>query len=324
MVPAALIGSWGFLQLLFHRTVIPSFTLRVSMTWLMCLVAFFLGSQVLRSARNRELFLKIMLWSLTALAVEALLQIYSLPVRVFGIFPAEETVIGTMIYRNQFASLMELGAGLALWQIKERSVITGGLAFAAMFAATVASASRAGFALMLGELAIFTLYMVFAGHWRLRRGAAAILTLILLIVWASAVAGTERLWDKLQDKNPFEFRHQLLDSTIEMVRHSPWTGTGIGTWRAAYPQYATLDLALVANEAHNDWAQWAADGGIPFMLLMALLGASIAAPALSSVWGLGLLSVLLHCSVDYPMRAQPVAFLWFTLAGALAVRRSPH
>jgi O-antigen ligase len=321
-IPVALVGVWGFLQIVFHRTVIPSFTLRASVTWLMCAVAFFLGSQILRSGRNRELFLKVMLWSLTALAVEALLQLYSLPVRVFGIFPAEESVIGTMIYTNQFAALMELGGPMALWQIKRGRVLAGGLAFAAMFAATVGGASRAGFALMLGELVVFVMLMIFSRQWRMRAGAAAILTVVLLVAWASAVAGTGKLWDKLREKNPYEFRHELLDSTIAMVRHSPWTGSGLGTWRAAYQQYATLDMAVIANEAHNDWAQWAADGGLPFMLLIVILAASITRQSLTSIWGIGILGVLVHCCVDYPMRAQPIAFLWFSLAGALAAQRN--
>ncbi len=324
MIPVGLMGIWGFLQLLAKQTVIPSFTLRVSITWLMCALAFFLSFQILRRPTNRHVFLTGLLWSVTALAVEALLQIYSVPVRVFGLIPAADSVIGTIIYANQFAALMELAAPIALWQIQQGRVVAGGLAFSAMFAATVAGASRAGFALLLAELIVFLIVMFFSGEWRLKRGAAVVLTVVLLVGWASAVAGTDKLWGKLQEKNPYEFRHQLLLSTESMIRDAPWFGHGIGTWRAVYPRYATLDMSLIANEAHNDWAQWASDGGIPFALLILVVGAALSRVSVRSVWGIGIISVLAHCYIDYPMRAQPIAFIWFSLAGALAAIRETN
>jgi hypothetical protein len=92
----------------------------------------------------------------------------------------------------------------------------------------------------------------------------------------------------------------------------------MGTWRAVYPRAATFDSGLLANEAHNDWAQWTSDGGIPFFLLLAALVIWIAKPAAQSVWGLGLLVVMLHSCVDYPLREPALAFLWFALAGAVS------
>jgi hypothetical protein len=48
---------------------------------------------------------------------------------------------------------------------------------------------------------------------------------------------------------------------------------------------------------------------------MAVLVISIAGSALRSVWGLGLIGVMAHSFVDYPIREPALAFLWFALAG---------
>jgi hypothetical protein len=102
-----------------------------------------------------------------------------------------------------------------------------------------------------------------------------------------------------------------------MIKARPWLGYGMGAWRPVYPQFARFDLASVANEAHDDWLQWAAEGGIPFAGLMALLGISLVRPAVRSVWGLGFPVVLLHSFVDYVLREPALAFLWFAVGGAL-------
>jgi hypothetical protein len=97
----ALIGAWGLLQIAFRTTVLPQSTLDTAIVWGLSAVAFFLGSQLLRDRDSRRMFLNLMLWSLTALAVIAMLQFYSTPVRVFGIFPAGETVVGTFLSANR-------------------------------------------------------------------------------------------------------------------------------------------------------------------------------------------------------------------------------
>jgi O-antigen ligase len=105
---------------------------------------------------------------------------------------------------------------------------------------------------------------------------------------------------------------------LKLIAERPWFGYGMGTWRAVYPRAATFDMALLANEAHNDWAQWTSDGGIPFSLLILALVIGVAKPATRSIWGLGVLSVMVHSCFDYPIREPALSFLWFALAGAVS------
>ncbi len=92
---------------------------------------------------------------------------------------------------------------------------------------------------------------------------------------------------------------------------------------SAYPGYARFDDGSFVNQAHNDWAQWAAEGGIPFLAVMLAVVALLVRPALDSLWGLGLMAVFVHAWIDYPFEQRPAlaAFL-FAMAGALAAEAS--
>ena len=102
-----------------------------------------------------------------------------------------------------------------------------------------------------------------------------------------------------------------------MIPVHPWFGSGLGTWPSEYPGFATGDSGLYVNAAHNDWAQWASEGGYPFLLFMAVFAILLVKPSLESVWGLGVLAVLIHAFVDYPLQDPALAFLWFALVGGL-------
>jgi O-antigen ligase len=291
-IPVALMGAWGFAQIFLRTSVVPHLTLRSSVTWAMCAIAFVLGSQIARSRRSRRSFLEAMLWVSTGLGALAMLQAYTSDGRVLWLFPADEGVLGTFYSRNQFAAFMEIGAPIALWQVMREKVALGGVCYAVMFAATLTSASRAGVILVSAELVVFLALMVFQHRMPLKSAASVVAILLVLVAGASAIAGTEQTLNKFQDPNLYGVRQPLVDSTLKMIAQRPWTGSGLGTWRAMYPGFATFDLAEIANEAHNDWLQWAAEGGVLF-------------------------SLLLHAYVDFPLREPALAFLWFAMAGAL-------
>jgi O-antigen ligase len=313
-----LIGAWGFLQVFFKTTAIPGLTMGNSLIWLMSACAFVVGAQILRHRATRKLFLQLLLWSVTALAVIAMIQATSHPVEVFGIFPADDRVMGTFLSQNQFAALMELAAPVALWYMIGRNPLPGGLCYAMLLAGTITAASRMGVALVGSEALAFAIIVLLTRRLETRRVAAIFAGLALLVGSAMVIAGTDKVRTHFEDKNPYAIRRQLFDSTVHLVAERPWTGYGIGTWRAEYPHTATFDLALLANEAHNDWLEWAAEGGILFSLLIGVLVIWIAGPAIQSIWGLGILCVMIHSYVDYPLREPVLSFLWFTLAGAVA------
>ena len=131
------------------------------------------------------------------------------------------------------------------------------------------------------------------------------------------VAGNEGVWTHFQEVHPDAARQELLQSTLSMYRKEPWSGYGLGAWPTVYPQYATFDVGRVANAAHNDWAEWGAEGGIVFVGSIFVLCLIAIRPAIKSIWGLGVIAIMLHSWVDYPTREPVLCILWFCMMGAL-------
>jgi O-antigen ligase len=117
----------------------------------------------------------------------------------------------------------------------------------------------------------------------------------------------------------------MLQSAVNMTRERPWTGFGLGTFPDVYPAYALFDNGTFVNHAHNDWAEWAAEGGVPFVLLLLGIAVPSSLAAIRSGWGLGIAAVFLHGLVDFPMQRTGVA-IWVFVIGALvaAERRRIH
>jgi hypothetical protein len=148
-------------------------------------------------------------------------------------------------------------------------------------------------------------------------------SLWLLAIVFVAVAGWAVLWNRFQDPDPLQGRREMLADTVAMIHARPWAGFGLGTFRTRYPAYASVDFGAVVNHAHNDWAEWAADGGLPFSLLLLSIAIWTIPAAFRTVWGIGIVAVFIHGIVDFPLQ-KPVLELWlFTLLGALAAETGP-
>jgi O-antigen ligase len=315
----ALVSFWGVFQIASGQTISSWWTMRASTTWISAGISFFVASQVLRRRENREVFLSVVLWSGTALALIAILQMCVDPGRIFGMFPAQPGSVGTFLYKNQFAAMLEIVAPVALYRvISSPSTRYAGLAaYTVLFAAGVASVSRAGVILLVAELVVvlfiaFRLKMV---NWRKSPGALVLVVVVLIA--GAAIGGPQALWDHFQEKDTYGIRHNLLKATLQMAADRPWDGFGMGTFHVVYPAYARFDPGVFVNTAHSDWAEWAAEGGFPFAGLIAALLLMVSTRAVRSVWGIGVLAVALHSIVDYPAREPTIALTYFAIVGAL-------
>jgi O-antigen ligase len=147
--------------------------------------------------------------------------------------------------------------------------------------------------------------------------------LAALVAVFGTVAGWDILAAELRREEPYRMRRLTAESSIEMTADRPWTGFGLGTWQVVYPAYARVDDGLFDNQAHNDWVQWAAEGGVPMVALMVTLAVTLAPAAVRSVWGIGLLFVLAHCAVEYHFQQRPgFGCLFFLVAGAVVTRKA--
>jgi hypothetical protein len=328
---AVLLGAaivWGLIQVLAGWTVDRFKTLNEVLNWTVNLTVFALALELGADRRRRERFLTAVLWFGTALAAISILTVFSSPVGVVvWLFQAgsDARTLGPFVYYNQYAAFIETVLPLALVgaTLDPRRRVPYSVVGALLLASVVAGSSRTGTLLCLAELVVIPLLALAQGRITRQTAARVVLISLSVLVVLGVVAGWEIVWKRLQEPHPYTLRRDFLLSSLEMVRKRPWTGFGLGTWSEAYPGFARFDDGLFANQAHNDWAQWAAEGGIPFFLLMAGVAGGAIRPALRSLWGLGMLAVFVHCWVDYPMQQRPaLAAFFFAMLGILMAYRS--
>jgi O-antigen ligase len=247
-----------------------------------------------------------------AMAVLAVVSHYTSGAKVLWIFPSPyPDAWGPFLSRNNFAQFLELALPVAMW--KARHGATPAVAMAgAMLAAGFASASRAGAILLVAE--------TLACLWMLRRGwpRAARWTLAAAVAVFSAIAGWSELRSRLFQPDPWEFRREFTRSTVAMIRDRPARGFGLGTFRTVYPAYAEFDAGAAVDHAHNDWLEWASEGGIGFAAVWVALALALVGPAIRSVWGIGVIALFVHALVDYPFARFGITAWFFVLAGGLA------
>jgi O-antigen ligase len=333
--PLAAIVLWGFAQLAAGRTVYPYQTWTALLDWSALLALFFLSLQLYGSPSARAGLRRAMLSFGFALGVISVAQLFSSGGKVFWLFQTQyaEFVAGPFLNRDHYCAFIELLLPLAAVQAfwSRRHKIAYAAIAGAMLATIVASATRAGTIVGTLEVAVISLAALWGrAHAGIIRSpgarTASFLRLTALAAVFIAVVGWEVVWQRFQDPDPFKFRREMDISSLQMVRDRPWIGFGLGTFESAYPAYALFDSGLTVNHAHNDWLEWAADGGIPLFLLMVFIALWSARAAWRSPWALGILAVFLHAAVDFPLHKPAISACLFVLLGALAAknaRRAP-
>ncbi len=76
------------------------------------------------------------------------------------------------------------------------------------------------------------------------------------------------LWERFGQRDLYGNRKEMTLSAVAMARERPAAGWGLGTFQYVYPAYALFDDDMLVNHAHNDWAEWTAEGGLPFLAFM--------------------------------------------------------
>jgi len=308
----AAIALWGLIQAAASISADVERTLESSLNWAANCAAFCLALRWTRDRAARQKFLTAQLIFALCVSVGAVIWLFTLG------------SLGPFVYRNQFAAFLEPALALAIAAAvgdrarPARWVLIAG----ALFASVVAGGSRAGSAICLALLIALPLL----AYLRNVISAGALARVSLLAAGAAvilvAVVGWQTIWERLQEPNPYALRADLNRSSLDMVRERPLAGFGLGTWSSVYPKYARYDDGTFVNQAHDDWAQWAVEGGVPLFLAMLAVVAMLLPNTLRSLWGIGLIAVFVHAAVDYPFEQRPaLAAYLFALMGALAAEK---
>ncbi len=326
-----LIPVWGVVQILAHWTASTVETRQAVLRWGALAGVFFLSQVAGRTRALRRDLLSAFLIFATAIAVLCLTQLFTSEGRVLWIFPSGyPDVYASFPSYNHYAQFIELALPIALWRALREGwrswwyALAGGI----LYGSVIGSASRAGTALCTAEL----LVMMAIGLIRLRdpetglptRSTTTMLLMVPVLAAAFTLAvGWERVWLRFQQNDPYVVRREFILAAADMARQKPLTGYGLGTFPEVYQRYAIKDFPFYANHTHNDWAEFAADGGIPFLLLVLIPCAGAIPSAIRNPWGLGLIAVMLHACVDFPFPRVAVSGWIFVLLGLLYMARTP-
>jgi hypothetical protein len=316
---------WGLLQWATGNTTYSFDTQSAIVRWATFLAVFLIGFSLFRDRRTATRFRAAMLWFGFAVAVLATVQTFTSD-KIFWLFstPYSGGVMGPILNHGHYAVFIEVVLPFALYEAARRE--RGGLLYAGMaavmYASVIASTSRAGTVLATAEVVAAPALLWARGLASGRAVGASLLRMAVLFVAFTAVVGWGRVWDRFLTPDPMAIRREFAVSSSHMIAAHPWSGVGLGAWATAYPRYAILDPGTFANQAHSDWLQWTAEGGIPFGIALATLFCWCVAPAFRSVWGLGVIAVFLHAAVDYPF-SRPALGSWpILIIGMLAAQEA--
>lgn len=237
--------------------------------WSVFPVTFFLFS----FGGGRILF-KAMRWIILALGIFTLIQFYFMPhmLKFNGThWPFEDN--------NSLAAM--LAAGVILWFGEAmREVEHGGrwhyqktVASLLLFAALM---TTGGVAVYVGLLLVLLVFVVLGRPvdkkpiWGFIAGAlflSLVMTTSEMSVHHFVNGGAQTTANILLEKGIIENnsisgdRWEIWRSTIEIFKHYPWAGTGIGTFFLYYPEFRPITEASAGFQAHNDLLQFASEMG---------------------------------------------------------------
>jgi hypothetical protein len=316
---------WGCFQIVGGSSINRFATERATLQWMTWAAVYYIGVSTLVEDSLAGFLRASVVWFAFAVAIEAILQAYLSPGKAFGLFATgyHDFVMGPIVYHTHFAVFIEtvlpIALFLALSQARRFYLFLG--VSAVLLTAVVVSASRGGLIITCGEVLFVLLLSQRQKHEVGRKigfaavalaGATAVLTLIV---------GFETTSTRFSSEALTAGRVQFAISTLHMIAARPLIGWGLGCWPAAYPAFATFDPGAIVNQAHSDWLQWFAEGGLPVGLAMLSLAVWSFRTVIRSIWAIGVLAVLIHAAFDYPF-SRPAIGAWPILILSMAAAAS--
>ncbi len=315
-------AGWAAFQWVSGATIYRWATGQTMLYWAAGASIVFVGLAVFDDRQVRIAYLRALVVAGFIIAIVAPLQLFTAESKIYWLFDSPDgwRAMGPFPYANQYAAFIELLFPIALTGVfveKSGWKTFYGLAAAVMYASVFASTSRSG--LIFTTIEVFVVPMLAARRSGISFRQVAVPGLIFLgmLITMGLAVGPERMIEKFHQKNPYYGRLKFSEASLRMIADHPWIGIGAGNWARAYPAYATFDNGSYANQAHNDWAEWTVEGGIPFLLIMVSAAAWSVRRAFKTGWGLGVAVVFCQCLMDFPIQRIGVAMVFFTVIAAI-------
>jgi len=277
----------------------------------------------------------------------------------------ESTPFGPFVNPNHFAGWMVMALPLtvaalidAIVQAIESDPPERGRPFAFLSGPHGGASVMLGFTAILmalslvmtksrSALAAFAVGMLLSGWtvWRRQSSGAAragiVAAVIVLLAGTIGWAGLDTLMSKFTDgqsSKSFAMRREAWSDTVEIIRRFPIAGSGFNTYGTAMMVYQSRNKGLHFQEAHNEYLQLAAEGGVLLAVpILAAIGLFVRdvrrrfreAPKVGSTYTLrvgaavGLVCIAMQSLLEFSLQMPGNAVL-FALLAAIALHQSPN
>ena len=279
------------------------------------------------------------------IAFAGLIQRLASPDAIYGMRPTPDAIpFGPYVNRHHFATLMVLFSGIVLSHLLGGAVardkkLLFAIPLVLMAAAIVLTGSRGG---VIAFLVTFSLCV--AAHLRsggrtrlpLIAGAGAfavfIVFLVIFLGGADALLRSTGLQAAADDIS--SGRLHFWSVAWQIFTSNPIIGAGMEAFGLAYTQFDTRNGMFRVEQAHNDYLQMLADGGVVGFAIVAAFIVLLVKKGLAAFRGdeageyqqvtrvgafAGCVGVLVHSFVDFPLRTASNAFFFLLVAAMLAV-----
>jgi O-antigen ligase len=219
--------------------------------------------------------------------------------------------------------------------------LTFGFASLVMGLSLLMTRSRSGIA-ALAAGSLIALWIMLRRQRSLAARAAVVVSFLVVLGGAAAWAGLDTMVDKAlsadQTNDSLGGRLGAWKDTFRIIRDFPLAGTGFNTYGTAMTMYQTHRRDLHFQEAHNDYLQIAAEGGllliVPVLLAIGIFVRDVRrrfreAPREGTTYWLrvgaviALLSIGLQSLVEFSLQMPGNAAMFAAIA-AMALQQSPN
>jgi len=153
-------------------------------------------------------------------------------------------------------------------------------------------------------------------------------TLVLGFFWMGGDSLSSKLAAQVSRQETVDgtTRKIIWHSTWELFKHNKWTGVGFGAYFLGIPEYLTGSGRLKLEQAHNDYLDLAASGGLfgiglaAWFIVMvmrrarkSLQSADLYRRAASLGAAAGILGVMVHSLVDFGLQLTGLAVVFASL-----------
>lgn len=285
----------------------------------------------------------------SVVAFFGILQRLSMPDAIYGLRPTPQAIpFGPFVNQHHFAALMQMTSGVTLGMLfgrgigRERKLFVA-LAAGIMGMAVIFTGSRGGLIAYLCVLALVAVATILQPKHTARRthvtedprrnifvlaGVGGLIAIVLVSVLL--LGGQDSLMRGVgmeQSTDLTSGRTHFWNIAWQIFLSHPILGSGMNSFGVAFTRFDTWNGAFRVEQAHNEYLQMLADGGLLAFTcvaaFIALLVRQGMAAARKETHGLdrsivtgafaGCIGILVHSCFDFPLRTPANAFFFLLL-----------